>query len=922
MSELHHLGVDAGSEYAGDDRINVEDLIIRRSELDDAHTLNEIISSDESSSLDLLYNYPKALLLMETSALSVTILDKDENILGCVVFDASHEIITGMNDFMHENLWEDWLYSVFQIRGVVDITPYNSLWVKYLFIAGGVEKMDIETEILIVQKVFRFVYHTLPELEYILFHLRKEASSSHLALNYIRPVLEEMFEELERKDLPAEAKENLNLTSRVFSSHRSNIIKVLEIRPALEQDHDDLVEICNAQSELYTEYYGNYFIAELIANQNENRKAIVAQVDSKAKGLLSLSTDIDYAFLAKNFELEIYDNLCNYEFMDAIRFKRVEAEVEEKIKKEAEAREFSKQMHDFKILCSETANKMMLQQYCILRQNEIKAFLEEAAPETGTKKIQNKKQMEEVINNWLRDFKIAQPGQFFFDHPIVDVDFYGHIISEKDLFLDTLTYFGLPVGYIDGVGHWDDYKKKEQEKRKEQQKKKEMYKGTQSKATTGAGKKKGRHDDDLEGADPGYFNLMPLLDAFKNFVDNGPEVRTKIRMQIAEEHKKVTQLFCKPNGEPDPEFRNDILMIAESLRLDMLQPNQIEGFGWVLECFGNCTYIAETIKVPEKPKEENSDLKALRSRPKTIKKEQEKYVDKVQKKATYNEFKQALDKLAELDETLMRSGKIQSESLKRLVAEKEKEHEKLVQKKVDSMRAKVEVLDNPYIDLLKGKSEEEMMQLLPREARNAVAINIFFIDKAFESRSMDFLPFAFEVFPNVEYIILTQPFRGEESVLLQGFIPVPKRENTNISHTLYIYHRACLLSPYLTVRRSFKEDVEQGRYLLEGASNEKEFKDDLYDAIMNNASNKIAFSAFNQNAPIGFFVMTKDVNLEYYKSHFCLQYHLLMDQYELTDHSRLLHSVVNPLFQRSRRFLFREVLRLSNKKTLLFEVQT
>lgn len=46
---------------------------------------------------------------------------------------------------------------------------------------------------------------------------------------------------------------------------------------------------------------------------------------------------------------------------------------------------------------------------------------------------------------------------------------------------------------------------------------------------------------------------------------------------------------------------------------------------------------------------------------------------------------------------------------------------------------------------------------------------------------------------------------------------------------------------------------------------------------------------------------------------------MLLDQYSLTDHSRLLHSIVNPLFQRARRFMLREILRLTNKKSLFFE---
>lgn len=51
---------------------------------------------------------------METSYLSITVLDQNENIIGCVIFDVYPDVISGLNDFQHENLWEEWLYTVFQ----------------------------------------------------------------------------------------------------------------------------------------------------------------------------------------------------------------------------------------------------------------------------------------------------------------------------------------------------------------------------------------------------------------------------------------------------------------------------------------------------------------------------------------------------------------------------------------------------------------------------------------------------------------------------------------------------------------------------------------------------------------------------------------------------------------------------------------
>ena len=43
------------------------------------------------------------------------------------------------------------------------------------------------------------------------------------------------------------------------------MIPFIEIRPALYEDHDDLADVFNNQSETVTEAYGEYFLAELIA---------------------------------------------------------------------------------------------------------------------------------------------------------------------------------------------------------------------------------------------------------------------------------------------------------------------------------------------------------------------------------------------------------------------------------------------------------------------------------------------------------------------------------------------------------------------------------------------------------------------------------------------------------------------------------
>jgi hypothetical protein len=102
----------------------------------------------------------------------------------------------------------------------------------------------------------------------------------------------------------------------------------MEIRMAREEDHDDLAEIFNKQSDVLTSQFGEFFIADLIATQNLTRrmtkgstsegKAIVGQVGEKAIGLMSISTEIDYKLLNQYFELSTYDNLIKSDLMSAI----------------------------------------------------------------------------------------------------------------------------------------------------------------------------------------------------------------------------------------------------------------------------------------------------------------------------------------------------------------------------------------------------------------------------------------------------------------------------------------------------------------------------------------------------------------------------------------------------------------------------
>ena len=62
------------------------------------------------------------------------------------------------------------------------------------------------------------------------------------------------------------------------------------------------------------------------------------------------------------------------------------------------------------------------------------------------------------------------------------------------------------------------------------------------------------------------------------------------------------------------------------------------------------------------------------------------------------------------------------------------------------------------------------------------------------------------------------------------------------------------------------------------------------------------------------------MNLDYYVSHFHVQDQILMAEHDRKAHSRLFYSVINPIFEKTAQFMLKEVLRLSGKSCMYFEV--
>jgi len=165
--------------------------------------------------------------------------------------------------------------------------------------------------------------------------------------------------------------QGIDENSKLYFSSKSNLIPLVEIREALQEDHDDLAAVFNAQSEVLTETFGEYFLAELIAAQNDENKALVAQVGDKAIGLLALSSEIDVSVLDECFNLNQYDKLLKSDFVNMLEEKREQIR-NDRIQYANQQKELhKKRCHEEYMKCHILTIKTQLQQFLNNNSEEI-----------------------------------------------------------------------------------------------------------------------------------------------------------------------------------------------------------------------------------------------------------------------------------------------------------------------------------------------------------------------------------------------------------------------------------------------------------------------------------------------------------------------------------------------------------------------
>lgn len=498
-----------------------------------------------------------------------------------------------------------------------------------------------------------------------------------------------------------------------------------------------------------------------------------------------------------------------------------------------------------------------------------------------------------------------------------------NIQSKLDFMLRTLEIFGLPKRYIDGEGHHADWEKRKAEAAQGKgKKKKQASKKGKSDLLQKMKQDKERRDGD-QNAKPTYFDVEPIRKALKNFLAMRAEVRSNIRTQLIASQDLLMRVFKDDHAENS--FKRCVHVNELAGKLQQagfnMDPQLMENLRSLLICFGEIALDEEwgerippeteeqrkakmLLEMRRNEKAKQAEAKDGKKMGKTLtaeeleKKRKEEEEEKRKEEELLKQMKPskpikvllnltsvhdlllAVDQMATYDRMLTELRITEFEDF----VEEDRALEQIGKPWVQDLVLLPELeqhrqySDDPDIQAICERINDlRTIPDPPESAKNAFAITLFCMEAAVDSRSKDFLKYAFDLFPDRDYLIVTQPHTVPENALLSKFTLVPKTMQNTFSHVLYLIHRDYLLEQDISVQRSITSDFEQVQTLLESSSMESYSESpgqimSMFQMAVNSVDSPwLAFTARVEDSIIAAFLISKDVNLEYYVSHFHIQ---------------------------------------------------
>lgn len=209
----------------------------------------------------------------------------------------------------------------------------------------------------------------------------------------------------------------------------------------------------------------------------------------------------------------------------------------------------------------------------------------------------------------------------------------------------------------------------------------------------------------------------------------------------------------------------------------------------------------------------------------------------------------------------------------------------------------------------------------PDGPSNAFCIQLFTMEKKFEMRSADFLPYLFKLFPERDFCVISVPKQAADFPLLQSFIRVAPRDTSTFPQELYLCHRWGL-TRRLEVRVAVSSDIPAVQSLTESLSQRDSIIEDLdlfLQARKNSDGTALqAFVAHVDGRVVGLIITRDEEDIEFIRANFDIERFMYFSHNQREEHGRLCHFLLSPVFQHYTKYIFREVLRLAHKSCLYY----
>ncbi|XP_031148896.1 cilia- and flagella-associated protein 61 isoform X2 [Sander lucioperca] len=208
------------------------------------------------------------------------------------------------------------------------------------------------------------------------------------------------------------------------------------------------------------------------------------------------------------------------------------------------------------------------------------------------------------------------------------------------------------------------------------------------------------------------------------------------------------------------------------------------------------------------------------------------------------------------------------------------------------------------------------------EKSNVVCIQFFIIDKNYEMRSVDFIPYIFNCFPGADFCVITVPALSPEFLLLQSFLRVPPRATSSLPLELYVFHctglRSVKVRPAVAADRPAVSDLVKGLRLNESLLQDL---DCFYETRRD--PDGVALQAFVAQAHsqvVGLLIVRDEQDIEYIRAHYNIENFIYFSHHRYEEHAQIRHFVLKPSFQHFTKHVFKEVLRLAHKSCLFHRI--